>query len=167
MAGLGRRHQWSAAGEQGEQVTKGYFSVSEAGGDGSWARVATLYEELVVDCLYSGKIQLEKSFQQLVNWPKRCWIWRPPNGSAPFCASTPAPARTAYQLGSGARIRHLTKQELETSLQADAIDRTVYDDPRLRIASLPGWQSPTYVRATRQLAVRRKDKKGPGKCASW
>lgn len=55
------------AGEQGEQVTKGYFSGKRGRRGRQLGRVwATLYEEVIVDRLYSGKIQLEKSFQQLV-----------------------------------------------------------------------------------------------------
>jgi hypothetical protein len=78
--GQGYRHnyeqQWQVldvdtsgmpAGEQGEQVTKGYFSGKRGGRGRQLGRVwVTLYEEAVVERLYSGKVQLEQSFQQLV-----------------------------------------------------------------------------------------------------
>jgi hypothetical protein len=55
------------AGAQGELVTKGYFSGKRGRRGRQLGRVwATLYEEVIVDRLYSGKIQLGKSFQQLV-----------------------------------------------------------------------------------------------------
>ena len=78
--GVGYRHdydrQWQVldvdtsgmpAGKRGEQVTKGYFSGKRGSRGRQLGRVwATLYEEVLVDRLYSGKVQLEKSFPQLV-----------------------------------------------------------------------------------------------------
>jgi hypothetical protein len=55
------------AGSQGEGVTKGYFSGQRNRRGRQLGRVtATLYDEIVVERLYSGKAQLEQSLQALV-----------------------------------------------------------------------------------------------------
>jgi len=55
------------AGSQGEGVTKGYFSGQKNRRGRQLGRVtATLYDEIVVERLYSGKVQLEQSLQSLV-----------------------------------------------------------------------------------------------------
>jgi len=55
------------AGSQGEGVTKGYFSGHKNRRGRQLGRVmASLYDELVVERLYTGKVQLEQSLQSLV-----------------------------------------------------------------------------------------------------
>ena len=55
------------AGRQGDGVTKGYFAHQHQRRGRQLGRVlATQYEELVVEQLYEGKRQLDKSFQELV-----------------------------------------------------------------------------------------------------
>jgi hypothetical protein len=55
------------AGRRGEGVTKGFFSGKKNRRGRQLGRVvATLYDEIVVERLYSGKIQLERSLQPLV-----------------------------------------------------------------------------------------------------
>jgi hypothetical protein len=55
------------AGSQGEGVTKGYFSGHKNRRGRQLGRVmATLYDEIVVERLYTGKVQLEQSLQSLV-----------------------------------------------------------------------------------------------------
>ena len=55
------------AGSQGEGVTKGYFSGQKNRRGRQLGRVtATLYDEIVVERLYTGKAQLEQSLQSLV-----------------------------------------------------------------------------------------------------
>lgn len=55
------------AGRSGEGVTKGYFSGRKNCRGRQLGRVvATLYDEIVVERLYSGKTQLEQSLQSLV-----------------------------------------------------------------------------------------------------
>lgn len=55
------------AGRLGEGVTKGYFPKSKNRRGRQLGRVlATLYDEMVVDRLYSGKRQLDSSVQELV-----------------------------------------------------------------------------------------------------
>jgi len=55
------------AGSQGEGVTKGYFSGHKNRRGRQLGRVmATLYDEIVVERLYTGKVQLEQSLQSLL-----------------------------------------------------------------------------------------------------
>jgi len=55
------------AGRQGEGVTKGYFAHQRQRRGRQLGRVlATGYEEIVVECLYVGKRQLDQSFQDLI-----------------------------------------------------------------------------------------------------
>jgi hypothetical protein len=55
------------AGSQGEGVTKGYFCRQKNRRGRQLGRVtATLYDEIVVERLYSGRVQLEQSLQPLV-----------------------------------------------------------------------------------------------------
>jgi hypothetical protein len=55
------------AGSQGEGVTKGYFSGQKNRRGRQLGRVmATRYDEIVVERLYTGKVQLEQSLQSLV-----------------------------------------------------------------------------------------------------
>lgn len=55
------------AGRKGEKVTKGFFSDQKNRRGRQLGRVvATLYDEIVVERLYSGKTQLERSLQPLV-----------------------------------------------------------------------------------------------------
>ena len=70
-----QRHLWldvdmtgMLAGRQGEGVTKGYFShASNARGRQVGRVFASQYNEIVVDRLYPGKVQLERSLQTLVS----------------------------------------------------------------------------------------------------
>lgn len=56
------------AGSQGEGVTKGYFSGQKNRRGRQLGRVtATLYDEIVVERLYTGKVQLEQSLQSLLD----------------------------------------------------------------------------------------------------
>lgn len=55
------------AGRQGEGVSKGFFSGSKNRRGRQLGRViASQYQEIVVEKLYPGKMQLERSFQELV-----------------------------------------------------------------------------------------------------
>lgn len=56
------------AGEQGEGVTKGYFSNAPRKRGRQVGRVlATRYREVLVDRLYPGTVQLERALQELVS----------------------------------------------------------------------------------------------------
>jgi hypothetical protein len=155
------------AGEQGEQVTKGYFSGQRGRRGRQLGRVwATLYEELVVDCLYSGKIQLEKSFQQLVELAEEVLDLAPAKRQRTilrFDASAGTDKHINWALERGYGILTKAKNWKRVSKLTQSIEQW-YDDPKVADRQFAWVAEPyPYVRATRQLAVRRKDKKGAWK----
>lgn len=155
------------AGEQGEQVTKGYFSGHRGRRGRQLGRVwATLYEEVVVDCLYSGKIQLEKSFQQLVEMAEDILDLdsaRRERTILRFDASGGTDKHIDWALERGYGILTKAKNWQRVRKLTQSIEQW-HDDPKVvdrQFAWVP--EPHGYVRATRQLAVRRKDKKGAWK----
>ena len=175
--GVGYRHdydqQWQVldvdtsgmpAGEQGELVTKGYFSGKRGRRGRQLGRVwATLYEEVIVDRLYSGKIQLEKSFQQLVEMAEDVLDLVPGKRERTilrFDASGGTDKHINWALGRGYEILTKAKNWQRVRKLTKSIEQW-HDDPKVvdrQFAWVP--EPHSYVRATRQLAVRRKDKKG-------
>lgn len=175
--GVGYRHnydqQWQVldvdtsgmpAGEQGEQVTKGYFSGKRGGRGRQLGRVwATLYDEVIVDRLYSGKIQLEQSFQQLVEMAEEVLDLGPAKRERTilrFDASGGTDKHINWALGRGYEILTKVKNWQRVRKLTQSIEQW-YDDPKVADRQLAWVEEPhRYVRTTRQLAVRRKDKKG-------
>jgi hypothetical protein len=175
--GVGYRHnydqQWQVldvdtsgmpAGEQGEQVTKGYFSGKRGGRGRQLGRVwATLYDEVIVDRLYSGKIQLEQSFQHLVEMAEEVLDLGPAQRERTilrFDASGGTDKHINWALGRGYEILTKAKNWQRVRKLTQSIEQW-YDDPKVadrQFAWVP--EAHGYIRATRQLAVRRKDKKG-------
>lgn len=152
------------AGEQGEQVTKGYFSGKRGGRGRQLGRVwATLYEEIVVDCLYSGKIQLEKSFQQLVEMAEDVLeldLLKRKRTILRFDASGGTDKHINWALERGYEILTKAKNWQRVRKLTQSIEQW-YDDPKVVDRQFTWVPEPHgYVRATRQLAVRRKDKRG-------
>jgi len=152
------------AGEQGEQVTKGYFSGKRGGRGRQLGRVwATLYDEVIVDRLYSGKIQLEQSFQHLVAMAEEVLDLGPAQRERTilrFDASGGTDKHINWALGRGYEILTKAKNWQRVRKLTQSIEQW-YDDPKVvdrQFAWVP--EPHGYVRATRQLAVRRKDKKG-------
>lgn len=151
------------AGRQGDRVTKGYFSGKRGRRGRQLGRVwATLYEEIVVDRLYSGKVQLEKSFQELIQKAEDVMglvpakrirtILRTDGGAGTDAAINWALGR-GYELltkvKNWKRVYKLTQSIVEW-----------YDDPKVPNRQCAWVEDPhDYLRPTRQLAVRRKDKK--------
>jgi hypothetical protein len=175
--GVGYRHdydqQWQVldvdtsgmpAGEQGERVTKGYFSGKRGRRGRQLGRVwATLYEEVIVDRLYSGKIQLEKSFQQLVEMAEDVLDLGPAQRKRTilrFDASAGTDKHINWALGRGYEILTKVKNWQRVRKLTQSIEQW-HDDPKVADRQFAWVPEPhRYVRATRQLAVRRKDKKG-------
>ena len=175
--GVGYRHnydqQWQVldvdtsgmpAGEQGEQVTKGYFSGKRGGRGRQLGRVwATLYDEVIVDRLYSGKIQLEKSFQELVEMAEDVLDLVPAKREHTilrFDASGGTDKHINWALGRGYEILTKAKNWQRVRKLTQSIEQW-HDDPKVAGRQFAWVPEPHgYVRATRQLAVRRKDKKG-------
>jgi len=155
------------AGEQGEQVTKGYFSGHRGRRGRQLGRVwATLYEELVVDCLYSGKTQLEKNFQQLVEMAAEVLDLAPAKRRRTilrFDASAGTDKHINWALEQGYEIVTKVKNWQRVAKLTQSIEEW-FDDPKVADRQFAWVPEPyRYERATRQLAVRRKDKKGAWK----
>ena len=175
--GAGYRHdyeqQWQIldvdtsgmpAGRQGERVTKGYFSGKRGRRGRQLGRVwATLYEEVIVDRLYSGKIQLEQSFQELVEMAEDILDLVPGKRKRTilrFDASAGTDKHINWALGRGYELLTKVKNWQRVRKLTQAIEQW-HDDPKVvdrQFAWVP--EPHSYVRATRQLAVRRKAKKG-------
>jgi hypothetical protein len=152
------------AGAQGELVTKGYFSGKRGRRGRQLGRVwATLYEEVIVDRLYSGKIQLEKSFQQLVEMAEDVLDLGPAQRKRTilrFDASGGTDKHINWALGRGYEILTKAKNWQRVRKLTQSIEQW-HDDPKVADRQFAWVPEPHgYVRATRQLAVRRKDKKG-------
>jgi hypothetical protein len=112
--------------------------------------------------LYSGKIQLEKSFQQLVEMAeevldlipaqRKCTILR-------FDASAGTDKHINWALGRGYEILTKVKNWQRVRKLTQSIEQW-YDDPNVADRQLAWVPEPhPYARPTRQLAVRRKNKK--------
>jgi len=155
------------AGEQGEQVTKGYFSGHKGKRGRQLGRVwVTLYGELIVDRLYSGKIQLEKSFQQLVEMAAEVLDLVPAKQRRTilrFDASAGTDKHINWALEQGYEIVTKVKNWKRVAKLTQGIEEW-FDDPKVADRQFAWVPEPYgYERATRQLAVRRKDKEGAWK----
>jgi hypothetical protein len=155
------------AGRQGEGVTKGFFSGQKGRRGRQLGRVlATLYDEIVVDRLYSGKTQLEKSFQELVK-----------EAEAVVDLTPARRKRTILRVDGGGG----TDKDINWTLnrdygllvkvknwqRANKLARSVqqwHQDPKVSNRQF-GWveEPHPYSRPTRQLAVRRQGKQGKWK----
>jgi hypothetical protein len=152
------------AGRQGEGVTTGYFSGRRGRRGRQLGRVtATLYQEIVLDKLYPGKIQLERSLQELVELAEEVLDLDPAKRQ-----------RTVIRVdaagGRDADINWLLQRHYHVLVKAKnwqrvrKLHQTVkvwYTDPKEPKRQV-GWiTSPhAYVRPTRQLAIRTRTKQG-------
>ena len=175
--GQGYRHnyeqQWQVldvdtsgmpAGKQGEQVTKGYFSGKRGSRGRQLGRVwVTSYQEIVVERLYSGKIQLEKSFPQLVEMAEDVLDLGPAKRERTilrFDASAGTDKHINWALERKYQVLTKVKNWKRVRKLTQSIEQW-YDDPKVADRQLAWVPEPhPYARPTRQLAVRRKDKKG-------
>jgi hypothetical protein len=173
--GQGVRHNYQAqcllldvdmtgmpAGRQGEGVSKGYFSGQKNQRGRQLGRViATLYDEILVDRLYTGKRQLERSLQELVqaaadvlDLTKRQiarTILRVDAGGG-------TDLNINWMLGMGYKLMAKMKSGKRARKLAQSV--TIwYTDPKLPEREV-GWvEAPfAYVRPTRQLALRTRKK---------
>jgi hypothetical protein len=152
------------AGRQGEGVTKGYFSGQRGRRGRQLGRVyATLYDEIVVEQLYPGKVQLERSLQALVV-----------AGEEVLDLKKSRRQRTIVRVDGGggrdADINWLLNRSYFVIAKVKNWQRSVklarsvvtwYPDPRTPGREV-GWVTEPHVydRPTRQLAVRRRKKDG-------
>jgi hypothetical protein len=167
----GQRHQLldvdmsgMPAGRQGQGVTKGYFSGQRNRRGRQLGRVlATEYDEIVVDRLYSGQTQLEQSLQELVQ-----------ASEAVLDLDEGRRARTVVRVdGGGGRDAdvnwllergYLVLIKVKNWQRATKLSRSVrrwVSDPKTADRQV-GWveQPHPYQRATCQLAVRSRQRDG-------
>ena len=129
------------AGRQGEGVTKGYFSEHRGQRGRQLGRVvATLYDEIVVERLYPGKVQLERSLQELVS-----------------------AAEGVLELDDGSRSRTVVRVDGGGGRDADInwLLRRGYHV----VAKVKNWQR--SVKLARSVKAWYPDPKVPGREAGW
>lgn len=152
------------AGRQGEGVSKGYFAGQKNRRGRQLGRViATLYDEILVDRLYGGKRQLDRSLPELVQ------------AAADVLELTEQQhSRTILRVDAGGGtdpdINWMLKQgyqvlvKIKSWKRAHKLAESVsvwYPDPKLAGREV-GWvEAPfAYARPTRQMALRTRKKNG-------
>lgn len=149
------------AGRKGEGVTKGYFSGQKGRRGRQLGRVvATLYDEIVVERLYPGKVQLERSLQELVE--------------AAEDVLRPEQHRTIMRVDGGggrdADVNWLLTHDYHALVKVKNWQRTQklarsvltwHPDPKVPGREV-GWvtEPHPYARPTRQLVIRKRKKNG-------
>jgi hypothetical protein len=152
------------AGRQGEGVTKGFFSGQRGRRGRQLGRVvASLYDEIVVERLYPGTVQLERSLQALVS-----------AGEEVLQLEQGQRLRTVVRVDGGggrdADINWLLERGYHVMVKVKHWQRTVklaesvkvwYPDPKVP-GREAGWvpEPHPYDRPTRQLVVRKRKKDG-------
>jgi hypothetical protein len=152
------------AGKKAELCTKGYFARQRNRRGRQLARVtAARYDEVVVDQVYAGKIQLTTALQPLILAAEDI-----------LGLDTPKRARTLWRIDAGggseddvnwilARDYHLLTKDY-SSKRAARLAQSVqvwYPDPKVKGREVGLVIQPhAYVRATTQIAVRARKKNG-------
>jgi len=150
------------AGRQGEGVTKGYFAGQRKRRGRQLGRVlATLYEEIIVERLYRGTVQLEQSFQALVEAAEQVLALSPEQRRGVVLRVDGGAGRDAdinWALERGYHLMVKVKNWKRTHKLLGSV-RIWYQDPHCAHRQI-GWvEAPhRYVKPTRQVATRqRKD----------
>lgn len=152
------------AGQQGEEVTKGFFSGQKGRRGRQLGRVwTTLYDEIVVDRLYSGKTQLEKSFQELVKEAETVMDLTPARRKRTILRADGGGGTDKdinWALGRDYGLLVKVKNWQRANKLAKSVQQW-HQDPKVSNRQF-GWveEPHPYSRPTRQLAVRRQDKQG-------
>ena len=152
------------AGRQGEGVTKGYFAHQKNRRGRQLGRVlATHYDEIIVERLYTGKRQLDHSLCELVEATE-----------ALLDLTKPQQKRTILRIDAGGGDDHNINWILERDYhllikarnwrRAEKLAASVTQwsaDPKLPEREV-GWveQPHRYARATRQVALRKRKANG-------
>jgi hypothetical protein len=152
------------AGRQGEGVSKGYFAHARNRRGRQLGRVlATHYDEIVVDRLYPGKRQLEKSLRELVSAAeevlaldearRRHTILRTDAGGGDD-------DNIDWLLQRGYHLITKVKNWRRAHTLAQSVSHW-YVDPKVPLREV-GWvtQPHLYAQPTRQLAVRHRKRNG-------
>lgn len=150
------------AGRQGEGVTKGYFAGQRKRRGRQLGRVlATFYEEILVERLYAGTIQLQQSFQELVEAAEQVLALLPEQRGRVILRVDGGAGRDAdinWALKRGYHLIVKVKNWQRTHKLLASVTRW-YQDPQCARREI-GWvEAPHgYVKPTRQVATRqRKD----------
>lgn len=152
------------AGRQGEGVTKGYFSGQKNRRGRQLGRVvATLYDEIVVERLYPGRTQLERSLQPLVTAAEGVLDLNQARRKRSIVRSDGGGGRDA-DVNWLLERDYLILIKAKNWRRATKLARSVtawYTDPKTGDREV-GWvEDPNvYARPTRQLALRMPQKKG-------
>lgn len=152
------------AGRRGEGVSKGYFSGQKNQRGRQLGRVvATLYDEIVVERLYNGKIQLNGSLDELVAAAEEVLeldaerlertIVRVDSGAG-------SDTDVNWLLGRGCQVMVKVRHWKRARKLARSVT-TWYPDPKVAGREV-GWvEAPhSYDRPTRQFAIRNLKKNG-------
>jgi len=152
------------AGRQGEEVTKGFFAGKKNRRGRQLGRVAaTLYDEIVVDRLYPGKTQLERSLQELVGAAERVLVLDRVRRQRTIIRCDGGGGRDAdinWLLDNDYLIMVKVKNWKRAHKLAQSV-RVWYLDPKTKDREV-GWvETPhAYTSMTRQLALRMRKKDG-------
>jgi hypothetical protein len=152
------------AGRKGENVTKGYFSGKKGRRGRQVGRVtASLYNEIVIDKLYSGKTQLERSLQELVELTEQAMDLNKIKRQRSIIRVDGGGGRDAdinWMLERGYQVLVKVKNYQRTKKLVQSVE-TWYEDPKNNKRQV-GWvKSPhPYKHNTRQLAIRNRTKDG-------
>lgn len=153
-------------GRKGEGVTKGYFSGRRGRRGRQVGRVtATLYDEIVVDRLYTGKVQLERSLQELVEAAEGVLGLTEERRTRTIVRVDGGGGRDAdidWLLERGYSVIAKVKNWQRSVKLAGSV-KTWYADPKVEGREL-GWveEQHSYARPTRQLVMRK-----PKRDGSW
>jgi hypothetical protein len=152
------------AGRQGEGVTKGYFAGQKNRRGRQLGRVvATLYDEIVVDHLYDGKRQLDRSLQELVMATEAVLDLSAEQRHQTILRVDAGGGRDDdinWMLERGYHILVKVKHYRRSAKLARSV--TVWHpDPKVEGREV-GWvETPhPYVKPTRQLAIRKRKQTG-------
>lgn len=152
------------AGRLGQGVTKGYFAQQPNRRGRQLGRVlATRYDEIVVDRLYDGKRQLDKSLQPLLLAAEDVLDLsenRRKNTIVRIDAGGGDDADINWVLARDYQLLVKVKNWRRAEKLAHSV-RQWYPDPKLHEREV-GWveQPHAYIRVTRQLALRTRKKNG-------
>jgi hypothetical protein len=152
------------AGRTGEGVTKGYFAgVKNRRGRQLGRVVASLYDEIVVEGLYDGKRQLDRSLNELVG-----------AAEGVLGLTSAQRRRTLVRVDAGGGtdddINWLLERDYQIMVKVKHYKRsaklcrsvtTWYPDPKVENRQV-GWVEllHPYARTTRQLAIRSRKRNG-------
>jgi len=149
------------AGRKGEGVTKGYFSGHRGRRGRQLGRVVTtLYDEIVVERLYPGTVQLERSLQELVEAAEDVLEPEEHRTIVRVDGGGGRDADVNWLLTRGYKIIVKVKNWKRTKKLAQSV-RVWHPDPKVPGREV-GWVNDPhdYILPTRQLVIRKPKKNG-------